>query len=430
MASDNSLPPDKRVLFIAHMFPPVGGPGVQRSAKFVKYLPQFGWQPTVLTSRYSSRWEEDETLLNDIPPGTEILRTYSWEECNGPLSPFRYVNTPFSIPDRANLWFPWAFSTALKRLRQGSFNAIYATGYPYSSLILAALLKGVSGLPLVADFRDEWTLDPDYRMDQSPHRRLFLPLERLQQRWVINRADKIIVVTESAREAFIREYGDLPQLTVLRNGYDSSDFVTASKPCLAPEKFHIVHTGNTFRPVVKRPDTFLAGLNLALKQSASLRNNIQVWFVGEMDAVSKSYVAELDMKQYVNPIRYLPHPQSVGYLLDADVLLLISRDYRVFDLGGLSGKVPGKVYEYIGSERPVLVLAPRNSEPLKLFEKAGTAFWADPEDIEAIAKMILHLEDLWKRGRLTTKPDSEFIRTFSREYQTGQLAQILNETSQ
>lgn len=362
--------------------------------------------------------ERDETLLKDIPQGTLIRRTYSLEESNGHFSPFRYVPTPFSIPDLSNLWLPWAWQAALQEMSRHPIKAIYATGAPFSSHILAAFLKIKSGLPLVLDYRDEWTLDPVYRMYKSPHRRLLLPLERLQQCWVVRKADRVLVATASARRTFIERYGHAGKFHTIRNGYDAVDFDEFVEPNLPSNKFHVVYTGSTLPPV-SRPEVFLRGVRHAIDLNGSLEADIRISFVGETDQDSRRLIRSLGLETCVKTVGYVSHPESVGYLRGADVLLLVVQS--------VASRVPGKVYEYIGSGKPVLVLTPRESEAFDLIDRAGLAFWADPEDELDIAKQLIRMHDCWKRRALTVNANEVFVHTLTRHNLTRRLAQILDE---
>ncbi len=212
MSSNHRSAASRQVLFIAHEFPPVGGAGVQRSAKFVKYLTQFGWEPVVLTPKQPTQTWRDNSLAAEIPTKTEIIRARTLEPRNDFRGLLRYLIwgplTPLSIPDVGNWWMPCAIPAALRELRRRPISAIYATGAPFSSHLLAAVLKARTGLPLVFDYRDEWTLDP-LRSTVLPSYRttIFMPWERLLHRWAVNKADRVILVTENAHRAFVDRFG-------------------------------------------------------------------------------------------------------------------------------------------------------------------------------------------------------------------------------
>ena len=144
-------------------------------------------------------------------------------------------------------------------------------------------------------------------------------------------------------------------------------------------------------------------------------------FVGNLDPESRAAIDRLNLDPWVCAVGYVPHAQSVGYLCHADVLLLIVRH--------IPSRVPGKVYEYMGARKPVLVLGCPHGETLELLTKAGTAIWVDPEDPQAIAGKLVELEALWRSGGLRVEPNEAFIQAHTRKSLAGDLARILDEVS-
>lgn len=406
------------------MFPPQGGPGVQRSVKFVKYLPQFGWDSVVLTPRCTTWSQRDETLLKDIPPGTTVMKTYTAEPKPGPKGVFHYIIwgalKPLSVPDHGNWWLPWAVPAAMRVLRECPIQAILATGGPFSSHILGAILKVKTGLPLILDYRDDWTLDPVLRAMHPFYWVLFEPYERLMHRWVVNKADKVLLVTEGSRHIFAEHYSHPEKFVTIRNGYDPDDFTSACEPNLPPDKFHVVYAGST-KGYASSSQTFLQGLRLAIDRDAALRESVQVSFVGAIEQRCKDLIKDLELGPYVRVIGYVPHSQSIGYLRRADVLLLTMRS--------VYPHVPGKVYEYLGARKPLLLLAPQGTEVVELVTRAGSAQTADPNDPSDIAEKLMHLEGLWRRRALPYQSDEVLLRTLTRKELTRQLAQVLDEVS-
>ena len=131
-------------------------------------------------------------------------------------------------------------------------------------------------------------------------------------------------------------------------------------------------------------------------------------------------IRELGLEEWVRTVGYLPHLESVEYLLKADVLLLIV-NFDEFCV------VPGKIYEYIAARKPVLALVPPNGEEARLLKKAGSGIWADPQDVFDIRDKIRSLHHRWKDNDLDIGVNSEFIETLSRKRQTGLLASVLDE---
>jgi glycosyltransferase involved in cell wall biosynthesis len=416
--------PEKQVLFIALSFPPAGGAGVQRSAKFVKYLPQFGWRPVVLTLKRPVVRQRDETLRREIPPDTAIVGTQTFEPYPDSHPVHRALvslfHTLLTIPDAANLWWPYALPAALKELDRRPIRAIFATGHPFSAHLLGAVLKVTTGLPLVLDYRDEWTLDGLRSLNLSPHRRRFLFIERMQHRWAVRMADKVLLVSDSARRAFDTTFGPSDRFVVVRNGYDDADFAQPELPDLDAHRFNIVYTGSTTE-IKSRPKTFLQGLRQAINDCPWLADIVCAHFVGELDHETTETIVALGLQPWVTTPGYVSHPRSVGYLCQADVLVIIVRMFP--------NVVPGKVYEYLGARKPVLALTSHDGETLELLRKAGLAFWADPENPEEIARQIIRLADMWKQGTLQVQPNEAFIRSHTRQQLTGRLAEILDAVS-
>ena len=189
----------------------------------------------MLTADRQVRPQKDASLLRDIPAETAVIRTRTGEP--GPESRALHrlvvscLHTPLSIPDSGNLWLPWAFPAALRELQRRPIKAIYATGDPFSSHILGAILKAKTKLPLVLDYRDEWTLDPVYLANQSRHRAWFQFIERRQQRYVIGKAERVMVVTDRRATHLLRntarltsfsryETGMIPKTSRLRSTRD------------------------------------------------------------------------------------------------------------------------------------------------------------------------------------------------------------------
>ncbi|MGC4049848.1 MAG: glycosyltransferase [Paludibaculum sp.] len=212
----------RRVLFVSYLFPPVGGVGVHRVTKFVKYLPQFGWDCSVLTVANPSTPLIDGSLRRDVPVSTVVCRARTLEpgyavkaavgagnsEKTGVLAfgkrlakkvARRAVNTVLQ-PDPQILWRPAAIKEGLKLLTETPHDAIVATGPPFSSLLLGASLAKRAKLPLILDYRDEWGISNAYWENKQHSWISNLIQKRMQYRAV--RAASILLATtpSSARE--------------------------------------------------------------------------------------------------------------------------------------------------------------------------------------------------------------------------------------
>ena len=170
----------RKVLMIAYAFPPMGGSGVQRTLKFAKYLPDFGWEPIILTASQAlmeQQGETDYSLLDDIPAAAAVhripdprLRRFLSRRPNGPAMEFTdsrqlrrdgtggyaraLAKSLVFVPDAQIEWLPLALSEAISLVRRHKVDLIWSTSDPFTDHLVAYLLKRLGARPWVADFRD------------------------------------------------------------------------------------------------------------------------------------------------------------------------------------------------------------------------------------------------------------------------------------
>ena len=136
----------KKILYIAEYFPPVGGAGVQRTSKFVKYLGQYNYQPVVLTSsnKTSEIWKpEDSSLSSDIGPDIPIYRA-------------NYSTAPETLHEKRQQAFIELGKQAIKEQKP---ELIMVSMSPFQDARIAHELSLEFSIPWIADLRDPWALD-------------------------------------------------------------------------------------------------------------------------------------------------------------------------------------------------------------------------------------------------------------------------------
>jgi glycosyltransferase involved in cell wall biosynthesis len=241
------------VLFVSYQFPPVGGAGVQRPAKFAKFLREFGWDVSVLMAANPSVPVLDESLLADLPDDLVIEKARTWEpgyavkrglgqSTSGGTSSrggwkrtllapvrraMRFAAGIVLQPDPQLLWLPNAYRSGLALLRRLRHDVIFATSPPYTILILGTLLSRRTGLPLVVDFRDEWDISGQY-LENSQRDWFSRMIQRRMQRWVLRHANAIVATTQastSAVAARAAEAGSRAESLCIYNGFDPGDFL-------------------------------------------------------------------------------------------------------------------------------------------------------------------------------------------------------------
>jgi glycosyltransferase involved in cell wall biosynthesis len=435
-----------KLLYIAYAFPPCGGAGVQRTAKFVRYLPEFGWHPTVLTVDPSCYGLKDESNLADAPEGVEIIRTPHFDPLtrlarspapvasgNGAAPPksaepsagggalrairnvakwgYLKLDESLFVPDPAVLWCPRAISAGVRAHRTHGFDLIFATGEPYSDYLSASAISRVTGVPFALDMRDPWTLVP-YRMeDRSAMRQR---VEAWQERSVLARC-RACVFANRASDAYVEQFPQwADKFEYIPNGYDSADFDDVEPTRF--DRFTIVHNG-TFLPGYRTADTFLKAVRRLLDVRPDFDARLQVLFVGKIGEERK-LVAELGLGDIVRQTGYVPHRESIGNLLGADLLLLVG--------GNHTWEETGKIYEYFAANKPILGLVQGDGVAAELLRRYGASSIVDRNDVEGTARS---LERALDAGRGARGGDRAWATSFERRELTRRLAAVLDEAA-
>jgi len=408
----------KQVLFIAYYFPPLGGAGVQRTLKFVKYLREFGWNASVLTVHTKRSTLTDLTLLNEVPPDTIIYRTMA------PALPTRVpwkirnsIARWFLVVDEQIGWLPVAVRRGKELLQSSGIDALVSSSAPYTSHLIGYQLRDIAQIPWVADFRDPWI---DNLTTQYPTRLHASLAQRFEQR-VITRADRTLVVSEPMRAAILKRYTGLPedQVITLTNGYDPADFVNTTPPSEQNSKFTITYTGS-FYANARSPSNFLAALKKCLDDQRIPRDKIRVVLVGNLASKINDDIHQLNLSDVIQITGYVPHRSSISYLHQSDLQLLI-----IGSLPGSQAIFTGKIFEYLASNKPILALAPPGAAcDLILEARAGEV--VAPDDIGEIANQLCMFYTKWVSGRLHLNSDLSVIQRYDRRQLTQQLAEILD----
>src|SRR5215831_9554207 len=244
-----------RVLMLAHHFPPAGGSGSNRALAFTRYMPEHGWQPTVVTPGVVWAANRDDGLLQEIPHGLRVVRTRSWEsrpprqtammppprpsEAHRGVQPLKsHLGHLKRFPDAHIGWLPFALAAA----RRQTFDVAYSSSGPFTSHLVGLLLKRLTSKPWVAELRDGWyrwnrAIFPDYPRWRDA-------LERRLEAAAIRAADRVVLVTERMADAFRLQYRDLPprHFAVVSNGFDPSQF-GASHNSRRDNQWPLLHAG-------------------------------------------------------------------------------------------------------------------------------------------------------------------------------------------
>ncbi len=420
----------RRVLVIAYYFPPMGLSGVQRTTKFVKYLPQYGWEPTVLTVDTVGYFATDPSLLQEMETRQiRIVRT-------PPAGPGKYLvkretvrlpsertrkwlsrlSDTFFLPDNKIGWKKTAVRTARELHAAAPFDLIFSTAPPFTDFLIGAEVKATVRKPLVLDYRDPWYSYP-FRFYPTPlHRRR----HRMLERRALKASSHVITTNRRVKELLIAQHPFLTyhDIDIIPQGFDPEDF-SAVAPGGAgeiirkkPGTMRITYAGIFWED--RTPTPFLEALAALLADRPGLRTRIEALFVGTFRAENLRTVERLGLQDVVRVVDYVPHTVCAQYLLDSDVLWMIVGD----DLGS-----PGKAYDYIGAGKTILGLVPDGFLKATIEEAGGVT--VQPDDIPGITQALGDLVDRFGAGTLPVSPEAVRQR-YDRSVLTESLVRVFN----
>ncbi len=441
-----------RVLVVAYHFPPLGGIGVQRTLKYVTYLPRWGWRPIVITPRNPAYTVRDPSLLDLLPADLAVHRTASLEPGRLPNAVARLlIRGPkdssgaaadvaarrarggwlgklvwksmilwnriwykLLFPDAEIGWVPFGWRAGRSANRRREFDVVYSTAAPISAHLIAGLVKRSTGRPWVADFRDPWLGNPFAADMRGPKGWL----QRRTERWIVSRADRVVVVVDGMRAMFVKRYPDLANKFVcIPNGYDRADLAGLTPLRGELGRFTVMFAGSLYRP--GELEAFLGGVELLVTRRPDLRARLRVQFVGSVSPGNR-HVAD----QYVTPDRlggvvsfesFIPRPEALARMAGADALLQLMTDEP-----GTGMFVGGKLYEYLAFDHPILAVMPPG-EGRRLVESVPTGRVADVEPVSVADALERLLDDPPSAGQ------SDPTGRYDRANLAGELAALLDQ---
>ena len=427
-----------QVLFIAYHFPPIGGAGSQRSAKFARYLPEHGVHPVIVAGPVAAtgRWEpEDASQVAELPAGTAIYRP---QEAPPELTrPSRWAQLRGIPSERDRWWKDQITDLGMTASRDQRLEAIYISLLPYEGLGAALELGERLRLPVVADLRDPWALDEVRLYLSWIHRRA----EQRTMGKLLDRCARVIANTPEAATAFLDAFPFLAdRVSTVPNGYDASDFQDlAARP---PDgRFRIVHTGYLHTSIAlaqarnagaKRllrgavwPIDLLGRTHVYLLQALELLHGTdpelarrtEIVLAGVLSDEDERVIRAAGVADQVRTLGYVDHRTATREMVAADALFL---PMHGIPEGRRARIVPGKTYEYLASGRPILAaVPPGDARDLVVEMDAGVV--ADPTDVGGIARAVALLGADAPTPR-RVPPGTE---RFERRRLAGQLAELI-----
>ncbi|WP_240047303.1 glycosyltransferase family 4 protein [Hymenobacter nivis] len=432
-----------RLLVLTYYWPPSGGAGVQRCLKWVKYLADFGVEATVVTvdAAQATYPVLDESLAADVPANVRVIRTTtsepfeSYKKLTGRAVPYggfanegkpglvqqalRFVRGNLFIPDPRRGWNKHALRAVEQLLAAGeTFDAVLTSSPPHSTQLIGLELKKRHGLRWLADMRDPWT-DIYYYKDLH-HTPLAAWLDARYERQVLTQADAVLVTSPETERLFRAKVPGLAagKIHVLPNGYDAPDFGQPARPPV--DCFRITHTGTITE--LYHLDGLLGALAGARARHPAVP--VQLRFVGQVSAALRAQVSAAGLDEITEYQPFVPHAASVAELLRATVLLM-----AIPDVPRNLGILPGKIFEYLAANKPVLCVGPAGSDADNLLQECGAGQALPYADAALMQETLDALLRQWAINPNLDLPAASHGR-YARRALTGQLAAIVGAPAQ
>ena len=423
----------KKVLIVSYYFPPAGGPGVQRWLKFVKYLPDFQFEPIVYVPQNPTYPIVDEGLLAEVSDQLTLLKQpilepyglasfFSKKKINnisaGIIPSYKkqsfiekialFVRGNLFIPDARVFWVKPSVTYLREYCQSNQIDTIITTGPPHSLHLIGLALQQQLGIKWVADFRDPWTTIGYHKAlkllpwAQRKHKRL--------EQQVLQAADAIIVTSATTKTEF--ESITSRPIEVITNGYD-----LATEPSLQLDaKFSLAHIGSLLS--ARNPIVLWEALAELLQELPDLAKHLQLNFIGTTSQEIKDALAHYGLANYMHDFGYVSHQEAVRFQKESQVLLLIEIDSPDTKL-----ILPGKLFEYLVSSRPILAMGPAGSDFASIITETQTGAFFNYAQKREVKAYIQSCYSDYLAGNLKVSPHG--IEKYARKNLTKQLAQLL-----
>ena len=415
-----------RILVVSYAFPPVGGAGVQRVLKLIKYLPEHGITPTVLTVDNASVPVRDASLLRDVPPSVEIIRVRTFEPNHAAKEAARRLartadgnwaaraksrlvglGMKLLTPDPQVLWLPAAHRALVRRLLRRADDLVFISGPPFSQFWLAPIVRLQGGTAVVLDYRDEWRM-------ASPTKTLGLGART--ESLALRCADAVTTATAAygselcARFPFL----DPARVHTIPNGYDADDF-RQDIPGPSGGRFVLAYVGTVFPLTTAR--WLIAAVRLLHERSPELARHFTLRFVGRVVESESRFFQDTEAVN-IERTGYVDHDRAIEELSRSHAAVCI-----LDALPGAERVYPAKIFEIMRLRKPCLILAPPGALT-DLVRQHAVGEVVSSRDVNAIASALERMLRAFSAGVAPLKSTPLDAERFDRRRQAGQFSDV------
>ena len=426
-------PEPKKLLIITYYWPPAGGPGVQRWLKFVKYLPDFNIQPIVYIPENPTYPIIDKGLESEVSEQAIILKNKIFEpyqlasvfsknktkKISSGIIPNQkkqsflektllWVRGNIFIPDARFLWVNPSVKYLKKYIQENNIDTIVTSGPPHSLHLIGLQLKKELNVKWFADFRDPWTTIGYHKAlklssyAEKKHKAL--------EKEVLTTADTIIVTSKTTKTEF-QALTSKP-IEVITNGYDIEK--VAKQPL--DEKFTLAHIGSFLSE--RNPRILWQALQELIAENETFKNDFQLKLIGAVSQEVLETISEFNLNDYVLNLGYISHQEAVEHQRKSQVLLLIE-----INSSDTKSIIPGKLFEYMVSERPIVAIGPKDSDFAEIITSTNTGVFFTYDEKEKLKALLLKYYQEYQNQNL--KVHAVGLQQYSRKSLTEQLSKLV-----
>jgi galactitol-specific phosphotransferase system IIB component len=424
----------KKLIIITYYWPPAGGPGVQRWLKFVKYLPDFGIQPVVYIPENPTYPIVDENLVKEVSDKAIVLKQPIFEpyqlasffsknktkKISSGIIPnkkkqsfldktFLWIRGNFFIPDARVFWVKPSVAYLEKYIVENNIDTIVTSGPPHSLHLIGLELKQKLNLKWFADFRDPWTTIGYHKSLRLSH--YAAKKHKTLEQQVLNAADTIIVTSKTTKNEF--EAITTKPIAVITNGYDTEN---VEKQTL-DSKFSLAHIGSFLSE--RNPLILWESFVELLDEIPAFKSHLEIKLIGAVSQEVLETITQFGLNGYLNNLGYVSHAEAIAHQRKSQVLLLIE-----IDSVDTKSIIPGKLFEYMVSGRPIIGIGPSGSDFAEIITETNTGVFFDYSEKVKLKSVILDFYNQFLAGKLQS--NGVGLQKYSRKNLTKELAQLIN----
>ncbi|MFV5702108.1 glycosyltransferase family 4 protein [Flavobacterium sp. XS2P12] len=425
----------KKILIITYYWPPAGGPGVQRWLKFVKYLPDFGIQPIVYIPENPTYPIIDENLIKEVSDKAIILKQKIFEpyqlasffsknktkKISSGIIPnqkkqsfldktFLWIRGNLFIPDARVFWVKPSVTYLEKYIVENNIDTIVTSGPPHSLHLIGLELKQKLALKWFADFRDPWTTigyHKSLRLSSFAAKK-----HKALEHQVLNTADTIIVTSKTTKTEF--QAITTKPIAVITNGYDIEE---VEKQTL-DSKFTLAHIGSFLSE--RNPLILWESLVELINEIPDFKSHLEVKLIGAVSQEVLETITQFGLNSYLNNLGYVSHSEAIAHQRKSQVLLLIEIDSE-----DTKSIIPGKLFEYMVSNRPIIAIGPNGSDFAEIITETNTGVFFDYSEKMKLKSVILDFYKQFLEGKL--QANGVGLQRYSRKNLTKELSHLIQK---